>query len=278
MQTPPGQVVTSIVAFVVSACWLASPSNAERFSVGESVSLDASQTALILLHDEEAGIEAAIAPDKGGELSGLRLQHQGNWVETIYLARDYSPRQGWTGKAPLLWPATGRNFPPDLIARRESGEVIHDGAWTHGGKRYEMPIHGFARDLPWRVERVDATADQATARLSLHDTSETRKFYPFGFLLEVTYTVADGSLAITYRVVASQQNTDAMPFSIGNHITFVSPLLPGSDPSAMEIETPSSIELLKTGYGVPTGETRPRTLSDGVELGELKRRAAGEDP
>ena len=244
---------------------------AERYSIGKAVSDDPSKTPLILLKDNKAKVEAAIAAEKGGGLSGLRIEHEGKWIETIYLGRDYSPRDDWTGKAPLLWPATGRNFPPDLETRRKAGEVFHDGAWIFKGKRYEMPIHGFARNLAWRVDHVEALDSQAVAKLSLRDTPETRKRYPFGFRLEVVYTVKDGSLSISYRIHSSEKNSDAMPFSIGNHITFVSPLVPGTDPSKMELITPSSTELLKTSYGLPTGETRPRSHAKGVRLGGFEK-------
>lgn len=271
---PASPVIVWSVAAVVWTLITGTPVTAERFSIGEAVSNDPGKTRLILLSDNEGAVEAAIAPEKGGELSGLRIRHRGKWIETIYLARDYSPREAWTGKAPLLWPATGRSFPPDLEARRRAGEVFHDGAWIYKGKRYEMPIHGFARDLSWRVDHSDAVDRQAVAKLSVRDTTETRKSYPFGFLLEVTYTLKEGYLTIAYRVLASEKNGDAMPFSIGNHITFVSPLVRGTDPSAMELVTPCSTELLKTSYGVPTGESRPRSHADGVQLGKFERLAA----
>ena len=267
-------VVWCVVNLVVWNLMTGATVSAERYSIGRAVSNDSSKTPLILLKDNEAKVEAAIAAQRGGELSGLQIEHRGKWIETIYLARDYSSCEGWTGKAPILWPATGRNFPPDLETRRKAGEVFHEGAWIFKGKRYEMPIHGFARNLPWQVDHIDALDHQAAAKLSLRDTAETRKYYPFGFQLEVRYTVKEGSLSIAYRVRASEKNSDAMPFSIGNHITFACPLIRGTDPSAMELFTPSSTELLKTGYGVPTGKTRPRSHAEGVKLGGFERRTA----
>ena len=247
---------------------------AERYSIGEAVSDDPSETPLIILKDHEAKVEAAIAAEKGGELSGLKVQHQGTWIETIYLARDYSPRQGWTGKAPFLWPATGRNLPPDLEARQKAGERFSRGAYVLDGKRYEMPIHGFARDLPWRVERTVALDRRAVAKLSLRDTPETRKRYPFGFIVEADFTLEDGTLSIGYHIHAHETNSGPMPFSVGNHITFVSPLVQGTDPFEMELFTPSKTELIKTTYGLPTGESRPRGHANGVKLGGFERLSA----
>ena len=76
-------------ALLVIICTLAL--RGQSYSPGESVSSDASKTKLVLLRDEAAGIEAAIARAKGGELSGLVVRFKDQWIETLYLARDYSP-------------------------------------------------------------------------------------------------------------------------------------------------------------------------------------------
>ncbi len=262
------------VPFLVAVLPSTASSDDGRYAISAAVSNDPSKTPLILLQDNEANVEAAIAPSKGGELSGLKVRHRGRWIETLYLARDYAPREGWTGKAPLLWPATGRNFPPDLEARRKAGESFNDGAYLLNGKRYKMPIHGFARDLPWRVEKTAAQEKRALAKLSLRDTPETRKRYPFGFSIEANYSLEGGALLIGYRVRASKANRAPMPFSIGNHITFVSPLVQGTNPTDMELVTPSKTELLKTAYGLPTGESRARGHADGVKLGDFERLSA----
>jgi galactose mutarotase-like enzyme len=229
---------------------------------------------LVVLRDTESGVEAAIAPARGGELSSLRVRSGDDWTELLYLGRDYTPRDDWTGKAPLLWPATGRNFPPDLEERRKAGEVFHDGAWEWNGQRYPMPIHGFARDQSWEVQGSGATPDFAQTQLALEDTPTTREMYPFGFRITVDYVLADGALEIEYEVSADPENEEPMPFSIGNHITFVTPLVSGGDPGKVVLVTPSAEEILKTNYGVPTGETRPRSHADGIELADFERRGA----
>ena len=263
-----GMRAALVLALVFAACGASPPSS--RYVVEHDVSVDASRTELVVLRDEGGGIEAAIAPAKGGELSGLRVRHDGGWIETLWLARDYAPRDGFGGKGPFLWPATGRNFPDDLQERRRAGESFDGGAYEHGGVRREMPIHGFARDLPWRVEEVAADSGSARALLSLADTSETREMYPFGFRCTVEYRVLDGTLALRYVILASDDNAEPMFFSIGNHITFLAPLVEGSDPGEMVLSTPATVEILKTGYGIPTGETRPLSDSyaDGLVLGD----------
>lgn len=219
-------------------------------------------------------MEAAIAPGKGGELSGLRVRYADRWLETLQLARDYSPRDGFGGKGPFLWPATGRNFPPDLVTRREAGESFDGGAYEHRGVRHEIPIHGFARDLSWRVEQTRANAESATALLSIEDSSVTREMYPFGFVCTVEYVVQEGALELRYVVEAKESNEEPMFFSIGNHITFLAPLVEGSDPAGMILTSPSTLEILKTSYGIPTRETRALSYADGFVLGDYPSLAA----
>jgi galactose mutarotase-like enzyme len=68
-------------------------------------------------------------------------------------------------------------------------------------------------------------------------------------------------------VHADRANTEAMPFSIGNHITFAVPLLPGDDPLQTTISTPATEQVITdesgrpTGRIVPAGYARPRLLS-----------------
>ena len=268
-----GMRMTLAVVLLALGCGSGDPP--ARYTTGAAASDDSSAVELIVLRDEVGGVEAAIAPSKGGELSGLRVRHADRWIETLQLARDYSPREGFGGKGPLLWPATGRNFPPDLEERRRAGESFDDGAYDHRGVRRRMPIHGFARDLPWNVEEISSDAKGARAVLSLVDTPATLETYPFRFRCTVEYAVLEGRLELRYAVTADPGNSEPMFFSIGNHVTFVAPLVEGSDPERMVLVTPATTELLKTPYGIPTGEAQPAPpFADGMPLGELPPLAA----
>ncbi len=205
----------------------------------------------LTLSDPEAGIEAVIAPAHGGEISSLKVRLKGQWVETLYLANDYAPRKGWTGKAPLLWPATGGTR----------------GGYELGGERRQMPSHGFARGLEWTVMDQGKGAE-AWVGLRLQDSPATREHYPFGFVIDVEHAVADGVVSSLYRVRAEEANDSPMPFSIGNHITFVTPLVEGSDWREMVFRTPSAQMFLKQEGGFPSGEMEPRSYADGIRLEE----------
>lgn len=205
----------------------------------------------IVLLNEADGIRAKIAPGEGGELTSLEVLHDGEWVETLYLADDYSPRDGWTGKAPLLWPAVGRTV---------------DG-FEVDGQRYAMPGHGFARDHAWRVEGV-GDSPYASAVVSMEDSSETREVYPFGFRIELEHMLIDGGYGAVYRVTAKEGNAHPMPFAMGNHITFNTPLLSGSNYREMVFRTPSSDRLLQANMGAPDPPREPRSHGDGIRLDE----------
>lgn len=215
---------------------------------------------------ESPKLRAITVPSRGGEIGGLAVLHKGRWIELLYRAMDYASRTGWTGKAPFLFPATGRNFPKDVTPNEEARGSSYD--WK--GKRLPMPIHGFARDLPWKAE----TQSKTRARFSLGDSAETRRSYPFGFQATVDYTIRNNTLVFDYTITASKENSEAMPFAAGNHITFRTPLVPGSDPLKLTFESPSTIEYLKATGGLPTGEKRSRSYASAAALSEIPANAA----
>ena len=182
---------------------------------------------LVVLRAPAHGLEAAIAPSEGGELTSLRTRFHDRWIELIYRARDYSPAPGFVGKAPLLWPATGRNFASGM---KPVADLDAIGGYDWKGRRYPMPLHGFVRTMLWKLESAAANASGATARLTIADTPETRRDYPFTFALAVEYRLSGGELALRYSVTAGASNTEPMFFSIGNHMIFRTPFVERSDP------------------------------------------------
>lgn len=204
---------------------------------------------LKILTDDRNGVEAYVAPEKGGELSGLRVRLGGKWAELIYRAGDYSPTDGWRGRAPLLWPAVGRNF--------ASGECRDRCNYNWMGRGYSIPIHGFARDLPWTIRAEGSNSNEAWLELELRESAATRLEYPFGFSVTVRYRLTARRLDLLYLVHADGGNGGLMPFSIGNHMTFRVPLVAGD----LRIKTPSTIEYLKDEAGLPTGQIRARSLN-----------------
>lgn len=219
---------------------------------------------IIILRDNETGVEASVNPKQGGELCSLRFKFEEKWVELIYRACDYSQHSGWRGKAPLLWPATGAT-----LADGETVDASRTGSYKIGEKQYRMPFHGFAQGMPWSADIVKADRNEARALLTLSDTDSTRKAYPFSWRLSVEYRLREGRLFLVYNVGASNQNSDAMFFSIGNHMTFRTPFLTG-DGNKVVMETPATALLKKDSRALPTGQTEPPPFPTRVELGRLE--------
>lgn len=108
----------------------------------------------------------------------------------------------WSGHSPLLFPICGG---------------LKEDRYTYAGKEYTLPKHGFARHSEFQIEEV--TADRAV--FSLKSSEETKKIYPFDFLLTVTYQLEGERLFVTYSV---KNLTDGeMYFSIGSHEAYACP-------------------------------------------------------
>lgn len=119
----------------------------------------------------------------------------------VFEGREYiwnGDKEYWFRRAPLLFPMIG---------------PTKDNQITVGGKLYDMPNNGFARDTEFSV--LETGADWAT--FVLEDSEETRtKNYPFGFVLKVTYTLlADG-----YRAMAEITAKDDLYYTFGWHPAF----------------------------------------------------------
>jgi gluconolactonase len=241
-----------------------------RYSVSEELANGPGSPRVIVLRDNTAGIEAAVAPSEGGELSSFRVKVRGQWTELLYHARDYAPGPGFKGKGPLLWPAVGAQYPVGTIPETSCGE----GPYLVAGKSYPMPCHGFARNLPWKDVSRSSDRNGAQVTVELRDSERTRPYYPFGFQLTATFEIVGGHLTVTYAVAASPRNAEPMIFSIGNHIAFNIPFLKGTNPADMLFETPSTVELLRNSRGVLSGEQRPRSFSKPLRLGDFNATVA----
>ena len=80
---------------------------------------------------------------------------------------------------------------------------------------FPLGQHGFAHQLPWRMEPL---ADGSGVQLKLCENHETFKAYPFWFLLTMEVRLAPGALEIT--AIVENRGNDTMPFSFGLHPYF----------------------------------------------------------
>lgn len=221
---------------------------------------------LIRLRSPGGELQAYIAPAHGADLAGLEVHRAGRWTELLYRGTDYRPTDGWTGKAPILWPAVGRNF-PNAAAVKGQGDGL---GWALRGRVYPIPIHGFARDQAWRLLRRGACDGSVFMTLTLSDNDRTRSMYPFGFAITTEYRIWRHTLYIRQTVHAQRSNADPMPFSLGNHITFRIPLLPGDDPLETTISTPATERVFTDGSGRPTGRVAPVSYASPRLLSSFK--------
>lgn len=102
----------------------------------------------------------------------------------------------WGKHSPVLYPIVG---------------TLKDNTYTINGKEYQLPRHGFARDMDFQL--IEKTENSAV--FSLKSDAETLKKYPFEFELQLIYTLENSTLNIGYKVINNSKTK--MPFSIGAH-------------------------------------------------------------
>jgi galactose mutarotase-like enzyme len=209
---------------------------------------------LIALDSPDGALTATIAPARGGEMVSLRLLQGKERRELLYRGGNFCEADGFDGKAPVLWPATGRTYLPDTPGQKPQR------GWLWQGKAYDMPVHGFARDLPWRVVAQKRDGSEASVTLELVDTPETRKRYPFGFGFQLRYVLRGSTVSVEHRIRADKDNRSAMPFSLGNHIAFALP------PGGAALTTPATRRLLLDGQARPTGGSEAIGPLEGASL------------
>ncbi len=105
----------------------------------------------------------------------------------------------WKGQAPILFPVVGR---------------CKNYQYRYQGKTYEIGQHGFCRQSVFEI--ADQTKTQVVFRLKASE--ETKKAYPFDFVLSVIYTLEAEQIITTFRVENPAEH--ALYFSIGGHPGF----------------------------------------------------------
>ncbi len=133
----------------------------------------------------------------GAELQSIRRLED----DTEYL---------WQGDA-TYWPRRATNIFPSC------GRMV-EGKYTYAGQTYEMPIHGFIKEMEFEVLHQKSNA----LTLQLQDNEESRALYPFKFSLEISYTLADEALSVA--MIVHNLDDKEMIFAVGGHPGFNVPL------------------------------------------------------
>ena len=201
-----------------------------------------------------SGDRLRVVPDRGGLVTEWLCSGR----EVLYFDRERfaDPAKSIRGGIPVLFPICG-NLPNDALPLT-SGDFL-------------LKQHGFARDLPWRIELL---GDQSGVMLTLQDSAETRRVYPFGFRIQMELRPLSASLEVSITIAnTSASASEPMPFSFGLHPYFnVSDLsrtavegLPDHCFNHLEMagaETPAQLSCLAQGVDFLTHPGGPVTLVD----------------
>lgn len=156
----------------------------------------------------------------------------------------------WKNRATVIFPVCGR---------------LEGGYYTYEGKRYELPIHGFAKLAEYEVTKK--AADEIA--LTFRSDEESKKAYPFDFSFTVTYTL-DGSRIRQHYTVKNIGQGD-LPFSLGGHPGFHVPFdkTEGEDFTDYFIEFPAECKArcaVLSDRCFYTGKEADFPLKDGIRL------------
>ncbi len=132
----------------------------------------------------------------------------------------------WGRVSPVLFPVVGNYF---------EHESVFDG------KTYTLGQHGFARDAEFTL--VEQT--EASILFRIQSSEDTKKVYPFDFILEVGYELSGRDVKVLWTV----KNTDdeTIYFSIGAHPAFLADL--STDTLRFDTKEDLEIEYLDTATG-----------------------------
>lgn len=132
----------------------------------------------------------------------LEIDSKGAELKRVYALgkeRLWPGGEVWQRSSPVLFPVVGRCFEDRIRIN---------------GQHFPMSQHGFARDLEFEViERLDGL------HFLLKDSEKTRERYPFGFSLDIKYTLIPNGFEVSYTI--ENPNESKLPFSIGAHPGFL---------------------------------------------------------
>ena len=149
-----------------------------------------------------------IAPKYGARLLKWVIGEQEiiHWPENSDWANGYSVAHTRGGN-PILFPFIARHYADGVLGEWRDAEGIVR----------ELPMHGFARDMPFKV----VEASDGVLRMRLKPTTATRAMYPFKFTFDVIYELKDNALQATFETT---NNSDApLPYYAGHHFYFSIP-------------------------------------------------------
>lgn len=105
----------------------------------------------------------------------------------------------WKRHSPVLFPIVGG---------------LWNGHYIYNNHTFAMSQHGFARDCEFTL--IYHTENEVLYQLSSND--DTKKIYPFDFILEIGYKLTNNIIEVIWRV--KNTGTEELLFQIGAHPAF----------------------------------------------------------
>lgn len=146
------------------------------------------------LENEKIRITAC---EHGGELHSITGKKEG----TQYLWNGNE--EYWKYHSPHLFPIIGK---------------LRNSKYKIDGKEYELPSHGLARISEFKF--ISEGDNYITFELMY--SNKTLEIYPYKFSLQVTYTIEENSVKVSYKVI--NLDDKEIYFSLGAHPAFMCPI------------------------------------------------------
>jgi galactose mutarotase-like enzyme len=174
----------------------------------------------------------------GAEITSVR-SNEG--IEFIWQANE----KVWPRHAPVLFPIVGK---------------LKNNRYTFGNHEFELPQHGFARDLDF----IQISGNSSHCEYSLFSSKNTLLLYPFNFGFYIRYELKGNQLEIKYKV----HNTDkkSIRFSVGAHPGFRCPITDGENFSDYFLEFESHHPVITELNGGLRSEVKSRLSLQGKKL------------
>ncbi|MGP7818217.1 aldose epimerase family protein [Niallia sp. 01092] len=161
--------------------------------------MDKTQFPIFKLQEKHTNSWFCIAPKRGGIVTSIGISGE----EVLYLNEEtfHNSESNVRGGIPILFPICDR---------------LKDETYTLNDKEYKMKNHGFARNLPWSVEKIDE--DNSAITLVLESNAYTKQQYPFDFKLTFEFVLEDGVFIIKQSY--HNKSDEKLPFYAGFHPYF----------------------------------------------------------
>ena len=151
------------------------------------------------------------------ESSDLRIQisEWGAELQSIYSKANHievlwqGHNRYWNRRAPVLFPIVGK---------------LKNHTYIVNSKPYQLPQHGFARDVKFNVTAQDTN----TLEYTLESNAYTQSVFPFAFQFKIKYSLNNYILTTCFTTV-NTGNTQMM-YSFGAHPAFNCPMIAGTRP------------------------------------------------